>query len=37
MRSTSDLSAVADGMKDNFSGGRFGTGTGVPELCERGA
>ena len=37
MRSPSDLSAVADGMKENFSGRRLGTGTGVPEFWERGA
>jgi hypothetical protein len=37
IRSPPELAAVADGMKENFSGGRFGTGTGFPELWERGA
>ena len=37
MRSPPELEAVADGMKENFSGGRFATGTGFPELWERGA
>jgi len=32
-----ELAAVAEGMKENFSGGRFATGPGFPELWKRAA
>jgi len=35
MRSPPELAAVADGMKKNYSGGRFATGTGFPDLGKR--